>query len=69
MSPSLARAVIEDEVLILDDEDENPTQASPESANSSSADKAAKSSAGIGALGSAISNSQRMLGSGVSENR
>ena len=69
MSPSLARAVIEDEFLILDDEDENPTQASPESANSSSADKAAKSSAGIGPLGSALSNIQRMLGSGVSKIR
>ena len=69
VSPSLAGAVIEDEFLILDDEDANPTQAKPESANSSSADKAAKSSAGIGSLGSAFSSIQRMLGSGVSKIR
>jgi len=69
VSPSLAWVVTEDEFLILDDEDDDSTQAQPESPKTSEVQSGSDNSATIGALGSAISGIQGMLGEGVSKIR
>ena len=69
MSPSLAWVVTEDEFLILDDEDDDSTQAQPESPKTSEVQSGSDNSATIGSLGSAISGIQGMLGQGVSKIR
>ena len=69
MSPSLASIVNEDEFLILDDEDDDSTQAKPESSKPSEVQSGSDNSATIGSLGSAISGIQGLLGEGVSKIR
>ena len=69
MSPSLASIVNEDEFLILDDEDDDSTQAKPESPKPSEVQSGSDNSATIGSLGSAISGIQGLLGEGVSKIR
>jgi len=69
VSPSLASIVNEDEFLILDDEDDDSTQAKPESPKPSEVQSGSDNSATIGSLGSAISGIQGLLGEGVSKIR
>ena len=69
MSPSLAWVVTEDEFLILDDEDDDSTQAQPKSPKTSEIQSGSDNSATIGSLGSAISGIQGILGEGVSKIR
>ena len=66
---SLARCVSEDEFLILDDEEDDSTQAKPESIKPSEDQSVSDNSTKIGSLSGAISGIQGMLGEGVSKIR
>ncbi|MEL0213086.1 MAG: hypothetical protein VXA41_01640, partial [Euryarchaeota archaeon] len=59
----------EDEFLILDDEEDDSTQAKPESIKPSEDQSVSDNSTKIGSLSGAISGIQVMLGEGVSKIR